>query len=152
VLAQVAGASTSGAVTDRIGTVGTSGFSVQLQEEQAADGVMPARSLGWIAMSKGGSVGDGIVVGSTGANATHAAKAIGFGGSFDAPLDFIADLQTRNDLDPALVRLNSLTVSGANVFIEEEKSADAEVVHGAEDIGYVAHERGLIFGFDHSLV
>ena len=27
-------------------------------------------------------------------------------------------------------------------------AADAEVVHGAEDVGFVAHERGLIFGFE----
>ena len=152
VLAQVNGATTSGAVTDRIGTVGTGGFSIQLQEEQAADQAMPTRNLDWIAMSKGGSTADGILAGATAASTTNAAKAIAFGGSFDAPLDFIADLQTRNDLDPAVVRLNSLTASGANVFVEEEKSADAEIVHAAEDVGYVAHERGLIFGFDHTIV
>jgi hypothetical protein len=152
VLAQAIGAADAGASTDRISAVTRSGFTVFLQEEEAADQVMPLQDLGWIALARGGAVEEGLLVARTGPRVTHELAEIGFGGDFDAPIAFLADLQTTRGADTATVRLGALGPDGASVFVEEETSRDAELAHTAETVGYAALETGLIFGFDRTLV
>lgn len=53
----------------------------------------------------------------------------------DVPL-VLAQLQTNNGLDWAVVRVSNVTTTGFNFFIQEEEAADG--IHGAEVVGYVA--------------
>ena len=49
----------------------------------------------------------------------------------------LADIQTTNNTDPSALRLINAS-SSFQVKVEEEKSADAEVTHPYETVGYMA--------------
>ncbi len=53
----------------------------------------------------------------------------------DVPL-VLAQLQTKNGVDWAIVRLSNVTTTGFGFFIQEEEAADG--IHDAEVVGYVA--------------
>ena len=149
VLGQVTSAGQSQAVADRIDDVSATGFSVALDRQEAFNGAPHgSEAFSWIAIGKGGSAAEGLLVGSTGTGVSQNATTVNFGGSFSSDeFAFLADMQTENGGDPSVVRLASaLMASGTSVFIEEEQSGDTELNHGGlEDVGYVAIELGSIF-------
>ena len=51
---------------------------------------------------------------------------------------FLAAIQTFDGTDTSTLRHRSLSSSGVEVFVEEEQSADDEVVHVTEVVGYLA--------------
>ena len=57
-------------------------------------------------------------------------------------------MQTINGVDPTALRNTFVNTAGANVFTEEEKSADAEITHAAETIAFFVINPGLIMGND----
>ncbi len=117
------------------------GFQVRLQEEQAADGLHVNERVGYIAVSQGQErLGDIAITAGIKGNVTQNFKNINFG--FIAPVEnekpiFLAGMQSYNGTDPAGLRYKNLTTSNVRVRVEEEKSADAETLHGAEDVGYL---------------
>ena len=67
-----------------------------------------------------------------------------FAGAPDAPA-LLADMQTFDGVDTAVVRHAALDAAGATLYVEEERSRDAEMGHTTEVVGVVAWEEGLIF-------
>ena len=84
-------------------------------------------------------------MGSTGETVTNRRFALDFGGEFTSDsFAFIDDMQSLNEGDPATIRLAEIDRSGAQFFIHEERSADRETSHAAEEVGFIAIQNGLI--------
>jgi Ca2+-binding RTX toxin-like protein len=130
------------AVATRNNSITSSGFSIAMQEEEAADGVHATEDIGWIAIEAGGSVGSGMLTGTTSDSVTHGSSTVSFGGSFSNAV-FLGDMQRLDGGDTSYVGGVSLTNSQAQVFIDEESSNDTEVSHTSEIVGYLALEEGI---------
>ena len=137
VLAQVSSDNDVQPVTERVDDVTTSGFSVRLQEEEAADQVHASETIDFIALETG--TGATLSVGAT----ANAVKNLPFEITSDGIDDFIflADMQTADGLDTAALRQTS-SESGVSVFVEEETSLNAETNHTTEVVGFVFAQEG----------
>ena len=146
VLAQVVTNNERSTTTTRLRNVSTSGFQIRVQEEEAADRIHLAESVGWIAIEHGQTVQGGrrIEVGQTPMAVAHINYPIDFDTTFTSRPGFFAQMQSHNGGDPAVVRHTSLNSRGASIFLEEERSFDVEVNHNAESVGYLAIEAGEI--------
>ncbi|MEM9555667.1 MAG: H-type lectin domain-containing protein [Acidobacteriota bacterium] len=128
----------------RVRNVGTSSFQVRLQTEELFDNLpLPfpfvfSERVHWIALERGTGTYDGqpVLVGSTGNAVTESWYDISFGGSYSNPI-WLGSAMTYDGSDPAVVRYRSLSSTGVQVKIEEEKSADSETDHNTEEIGFV---------------
>ncbi|WP_159977074.1 M57 family metalloprotease [Roseobacter cerasinus] len=142
VLAEVSTANGKDAVMTRLNDVTASGFEVQLQEEEAL-GAHTDETVSWIALETG--VGDGLDVFRTADQLDHEVDSFQFNTSFAKAPVILGDLQSKDGRDPATLRLSQVDRSGVSLFVEEETSADSEVIHTEETAGYVALVEGLIF-------
>ncbi len=146
VFAQVMTTRERSSVTTRLRSITSNDFQIRVQEEEAADRIHLAETVGWIAIENGQTTQGGrqIEVGKTPVAVTDVSYPIDFVTPFSARPGFIAQMQTYLGGDPATVRYNSLNSKGATFFLEEERSFDAEVAHNAESVGYLAIEAGEI--------
>lgn len=70
----------------------------------------------------------------------HQWQRISFDRSYDNPR-FVADVQTYNGWDASEIRYRNLSLSGIKVRIEEEQSADDEVLHyNSESVDYLVFD------------
>jgi hypothetical protein len=132
-------------MADRISSVSTSGFGVGLSEQEANHSLASNGALSWIAMSAGGSAAAGALAGRTGKAVSHKETDLDLGDAFGDNFVFIADMQTRHGWDPSALRLTDKEDGGVSLFVEEERSADAEQSHTNEDVAYLAIHEGLIY-------
>lgn len=136
------------AVVTRNSGASTTGFDVYMHEQELGAGAHANEDIGWIAIEQGGSVAEGLLVGATGDNVTHNNTTINFGSAFSTAPVFIADSQTNDGADPGNVAGNgTLTTTSAVIFFDEEGSADAEINHTTENVGYIALNSGLYQAF-----
>ncbi|SDX00423.1 hypothetical protein SAMN05421783_11254 [Thiocapsa roseopersicina] len=127
------------AVTTEIQSVGRSGFSVGMIEQEASDQQHVAERIDFIAweVSTGTIKHMQYAVGRTAAEVTHRPYEIRFNTAFrDAPL-LLAHLQTTNGGDPATVRWQTKNDKLASLRVVEEQSLDAETGHIPETAGYI---------------
>ncbi len=105
-----------------------------------AQGEHGTETIYWIAWQVGASSEAGKVpfVAAIQEGVTHEFTANAFSPTFGAPPCFVADMQTMSGVDPANLRYRSLTASGVEVWVVDEQSADKEIRHGAETVGWVA--------------
>ncbi|HIL29699.1 MAG TPA: type I secretion C-terminal target domain-containing protein [Micavibrio sp.] len=144
VFSQVSSDNELSAVVTRNSNVTAGGFTVQMQEEEANSSSHATEDIGWIAIESGGSVGSGILAGTTGDNVTHSTSTINFGGTFAAAPIFLADMQTLDGGDTAVTAgATSVTTTQAQVYIDEEESNDTETNHTNENVGYIVLESGV---------
>lgn len=147
VFSQVSSDNELSAVATRHSNVTGTGFSVQMQEEEANANTHATEDIGWIVMEAGGSAATGMLVSTTGDNVTDATTTINFGGAFGSTPIFIADMQTTDGGDTAgTAGAANLTTTQADIFIDEETSNDAETGHTTENVGYVALNSGTYTG------
>ena len=59
---------------------------------------------------------------------------------------FFASLQSFRGADTAALRTRSVTPNGATIFVQEERSADNEIAHDVERVGFLSIESGFLFG------
>ncbi len=137
VIAQVASNAGSQAVTTRVRNVTASSFQIRVQEEEGNDGTHNAERVDWIAITPGNTTfgGTKLVVGRTGNSVTHQWSTINFS-SVTNPV-FLAEMQTFDGGDTAALRHRNLTSSSVEVKVEEEQSANTEVNHTTEVVGWV---------------
>jgi hypothetical protein len=128
----------SAAVVTRQRAAQPTGFQVKVQEEEANDGSHAMESVGYVAIEPGSDVIDGISFeASLTPNAvTNSWHTLSFAQSYNDPV-LVAGIQTTDEGDPATLRYKSLGSSSAQVLVEEEKSADVEIMHTSEVVGYV---------------
>lgn len=136
VLAQVVSKNDGAAVITRMRNVSTSQFQLRLQEEENNDGVHAKESVAWIAIEKGVS-STGTLFEANTKLASNAGATVSFGQSYATP-NFIGQIQTFNEKDPATVRYSSLSSTNATIFCQEEQSLAPETNHGFETVGYLA--------------
>ena len=119
------------------------GFEMRLREEEANDGSHFPEEVAWLAIEPG-SVTDSfqLRVGKlTGVD--HTSKSLTFTQPFADVPAMIASVQTSAEEDPVTVRFQSITTTGASLFLQEEASKDQELTHALETVGYLAFDRGL---------
>ena len=144
VLSEIVSANEDDAVVTRTRSVTSDGFEMKLQEEEGADRIHAPETVSWIAIESGGS--DGLDAFVTDDVLTHRRDGVAFTTTFnDAPV-LIADMQTTDGGNTAALRYNDLTATGAEMFVEEERSFDQEIGHTTEVAGVLAVEDGLILG------
>ena len=134
------------AVTTRVDNVFASGFDIFLQEEEGNDGTHANEQISWIAFDPGlGSIVD-LEYENASTESTNVLTTVDINQAFnDSPL-FFASIQTFFDSDTATVRVTDVNRDTASFFIQEERSADKELVHSSESVGYVAIDSGRILG------
>ncbi|MEM7350279.1 MAG: H-type lectin domain-containing protein, partial [Acidobacteriota bacterium] len=137
VVAQVASFAGNQAVVTRVRNVSTSSFQVRLQEEEGNDGTHAVERVDWIAVEPGTSTFSGtkVVAGATGNSVTQNWATINFSSVTD-PV-FVAQMQTFDGGDTATLRQRNLSSTSVEVKVEEEQSANTEVNHTTEVVGYI---------------
>jgi RHS repeat-associated protein/uncharacterized repeat protein (TIGR01451 family) len=130
-------------VKTRQRSASAAGFQVALEEEEAKTTPHGVERIGWLAIESGknGTVsGHAYKTGLTPDSVTHNWYTISFGSGFTAAPRFVAMIQSYDDPDNCHLRYNrtTLTTSGVQVMIEEDKSQDPYTTHGTEVVGYVA--------------
>ena len=148
VFANVVTNSDSATVTTRIDAVTNSSFQVRLQEEEAADGIHGDETVSFLAIQSGVGATGGLFYDAGSFEAGNEGQFVEFDsrGSFSSVDSFFASMQTLNGTDTTTLRNTVLNAAGASVFAEEERSADAEVGHTAETVGYFVINAGTIMG------
>lgn len=133
-------------VTTRLKDIDENSFDIILQEEEdylnRGDNILhPDETVAYIGLEQGTYFDGGgtfFEVGSQTVNNVDNTvnwSTISFTGASEP--NFLASMQTFDDPDPASLRYRNLTSSTVEIFIEEEKSADTEITHGNETVGYV---------------
>jgi hypothetical protein len=146
VLAQVASENQAAAMTERVGAVGTNGFKLSLEQQEANSGTILPETVHWIALEPGSGTGGGLIAGTIDPVTNTATTLTLPGTSVTDHFAFLADLQTIRGSDPATLRLSGVMVDGVSILAQEERSADVEGFHAGESVGYVAMDPGLIYG------
>jgi hypothetical protein len=136
------------AVTTRVKVNSPSEFEIRLQEQESSDGVHFAETVSYFAIESGAGATGGLHYDAGSFSAGHTGQFVIFDpGVSLSPIDsFFAGMQTLNGADTTALRYTVLNAAGARVFTEEEKSADTEVGHADETIGFFAINSGLIMG------
>ena len=134
------------AITTRQKNISNKSFKVKLQEEEASNGTHAFETVGFIAIDAGsGNLGGkNYEIVKTPDAVKHQWYNLSFIKSYSDPL-FLAGMQTYNGSDPATLRYRNLTGTNTEIKVEEEKSADAEVGHGTEIVGFFVFEAGFAF-------
>ncbi|MBL4589987.1 MAG: type I secretion C-terminal target domain-containing protein, partial [Alphaproteobacteria bacterium] len=124
----------------------STGFRVQIEEQENFGTGHATETIGWIAIDNGGSVANGFLVGETSNSVTHSTTTVNFGSSFasNSPVVLI-DMQTEDGGDTAVSRGITISSSSISFNIDEETSRDAETNHTTEVVGYYATTNGLIY-------
>ena len=144
VLSEVTSVNDGATVTTRTRGVTETGFEMQIEEQEAADGVHADESVAWIAVEAGSSGAlDALRAGGT-LNQDRAA--FDFSTAFETAPVLLADMQTTNGGDTAALRYDGLDAGRVELFVQEEQSLDAETFHAGEAVGILALEDGLILG------
>jgi len=126
-------------VTTRNRYVSESGLSVRLQEEEARGPHLP-EEVGYLAIEPGaGTLAGRAFEAGTRADVGHDWRRIEFDGTYSEPV-LLADVQTHRGSNTCAVRYRNLTESAVDVKVEEERSADREVAHLGERVGYLVVE------------
>lgn len=127
-------------VVTRQRDVTADGTSVRVQEEEGAanGGFHTTETVGYVAVEPGIDTFDGrpYEVRRAGDAIPGSWHRIDFERSYSAPR-LVADLQTYAGPNTAGIRYRNLTGTGVEVRIEEEQSADREVNHRPERVGYL---------------
>lgn len=121
--------------------ISTTGFTLNLQEEQALANDHGSETIGFIAIEPGGTAESGTagVPGSVG----DVAGTLSIGDTFDNPI-VLVETQSLNDTDPGGLILTGGDNDSVTVSFKEEQSSDGETAHAQEQVGIVAFEEGII--------
>lgn len=138
-------------ITTRVDVAGTNQFTVQLQEQEAYRQFHRAETVGYIALEPGEGILDpplgaldpilgAFEVDATTQSVTDEWYPLDFANEYDDPL-LLADMQTLAGHNTATTRTTDLDSTSAAVRVTEEQSADQELTHVPETIGYAVFEQ-----------
>lgn len=136
------------AITTRVRNVNSQGFELRMQEQEANSLWHVTETFSYIAWEPSSGTLEGL---SFEVNKTHNivqnhSHNILFNHNFINIPSFLADIQTFDGADTANLRWENKGPSGVDVRITEEQSADDEIWHTTEVVGY------MVFSQDHSPV
>lgn len=150
-LAQTITENDPASVTTRLRYVAGTEFQLRLQEEQRTGdrGYHGPETVSWIAIQESvGTIGSQKYEAGIAGLVDHNAYSFAFENEFESKPVFLAHMQSHNGGDTAVVRYTELDQDGAEIYIEEERSMDLELIHNRESVGYVAIELGEILATD----
>jgi hypothetical protein len=126
------------AATTRVAGVTVAGFQMRLDEQESRTQGHGAETIGYLAWepSVGNWGGLQFAVGATKSLVTSRAYRLSFGGAWGEPPVFVAQMQTLNEGDTAVLRHENLGVASVDIRVEEETSKDRETGHKNEAVGY----------------
>lgn len=129
-------------IVTRVRNVDEYSFEVRLQEEEA-QGWHTTETVGWLAVEPGSGrlAGASYEAGVVRDRVDERWEPVGFDGEYADPV-FLADVQTSRGHNTCGLRRRELTSSGVELHLDEERSADDEVGHLNEDVGYLVLEPG----------
>ncbi len=138
VLTQVQTANEGSAVVTRQKNTSVESFQVKVQEEEGNDDAHATETVGYIAIEPGsGMTGEMAYEAAVTQDAvTHTWYTIDFQQNYSSPV-FLAGMQSYDGGNTAGLRYRALGAASAQIFVEEETSADSEISHTTETIGYV---------------
>ncbi|WP_458190391.1 hypothetical protein [Haladaptatus sp. NG-WS-4] len=140
VLAQAQTSNGPDPIVTRLDNVSSGSFEVRVQEEEANDNEHANETIGYIGLEQATGQVDGTAFEVRRVDGfTDEWSQISFQQEYVTP-QFVADLQTFNGPDTATLRYRNLTSTGVEVKVEEEQSADTELNHTNERIGYAVFE------------
>ena len=130
------------AVTHRLRDITKNGFFVTMAEEEMNDQFHLKERIDYIAwQASSGEIGDlRFEVGIASQTLTNALATLSFASKPASTPSFLAAMQTTNGTDPAALRVPNVTKTSATLFVEEERSRDAETDHLPESLGYFVLE------------
>jgi Ca2+-binding RTX toxin-like protein len=117
------------------------GVQLTMQEEEALNGGGHAsETIGWIAFEQASGSWDGRTyeAGATPDSVTESTSNQAFAATFGSAPGLLTSLSRTDGADPASARANNVTSSGFDVFAQEERSANPEVVHTSEAVDFFA--------------
>lgn len=122
----------------RIRNTTTTNFQLRLQEQELNPNAHVNETVHFMAFSKGTGDIDGknIKVDDTGRSVEESWKTISYGGTYNTT-GFVAAMQTTYGGDACALRYQNLSSTSVQVKVEEEQSANSEVNHTTETVGYV---------------
>ncbi|WP_136807923.1 fibronectin type III domain-containing protein [Desulfosediminicola flagellatus] len=140
VLSSIVSENDTNTATLRMKGITPQGFSVTMQEQEKNDGKHATETVCYIAMEKWSGEVDGLMIeaGTTEKILTDKASTISFEQQFSAMPFVLADMQSANGMDTAIVSMSDISVTDTRMTIVEEQSANNEVYHIAEIGGYFA--------------
>ena len=130
----------SDAVTLRIRNIDTDGFQYKLQEQEVNDQTHAGEQVAYIAWEPSQGILDGIgayEVGHTKDSMKAKFAAISFAQTFNQTPILMANMQSTDGGDTAVLRWQNKDSLGVEVKVEEEKSRDTETSHTTETVGYM---------------
>ncbi|HHC80007.1 MAG TPA: T9SS type A sorting domain-containing protein, partial [Flavobacteriia bacterium] len=136
------------AVTTRIKAIDTQNFQLKVHSEEGNCGQGHAlETVAWLAFSQGeGNAGRAYEIDGTEREYDHIFYEIYFNNTYIDPIVF-ANMQTSYGEDTCVLRYKDLFSDEISVKVEEERSADYEVVHTNEEVGFAVFEgTGAILG------
>ena len=131
-------------VTGRHRNISSAGFDYLLQEQEANNDGHVNETVAYIVWDRSDGTINGLTysVGTTGETVAGSFKRTDFRAqsrpAFPEVPVVVAGMLTANGMDTAVARSRSVTTTGMDVKIEEEQSADDEMGHTSENIGYIA--------------
>ena len=140
VLSSIVTANETNAAILRMKGLTHQGLSITMQEQENNDGYHVPETVCYIAMEKWSGVVDGLMieVGSTEEILTEKQSTISFKQQFPTVPFVLADMQSTNGTDTAIVGMKDLSIINTGMTILEEQSLDSEMNHTAEIGGYIA--------------
>ena len=125
-------------VKTRQRSVTTSYFQVALEQAEVITTSHGTEVIGWLAITAGQGEWSGRLFRAmwTYNSVTSSWYSISFGRTYASPR-FVAALATRNDIDNAELRYQSLSTTRVQVRAEEDTTYDPETTHGGEAVHYL---------------
>ncbi len=127
------------AVTTRHANLSPTGFRLEIEEEEASSDGHISETVHYMAIESGtGTLADGgsVAAGATGNTVTHDWSSLSFGGTYHDTI-FFAAMQTTDGGDTANVRYRNLSATDVQIQVDEEQSANSEVSHTTEVVGWL---------------
>ena len=139
----------SASATTRMNVTGNNSFSIRIQEQESADNIHAAETVGFVILETAtlGSSGDLAFQSiATPNNVNHLSRTVSLSsGVFTSAPALFASMQTQNGGDTATVRSTAISNNSVSFFLEEERSRDPELAHfTAETVGILAIENGAL--------
>ncbi len=128
------------AVTTRIRNITATGFEVMMQEQEANPAEHAAETGCFIAWEpSSGTIGTMLYeVAATSDEITHNAIEEKYATLFPTPPLLLAEMQSTDGPDTAVLRVSANSVAGTTLLLQEEQSRDSEQYHTTETAGMIA--------------
>ncbi|MEM9148652.1 MAG: hypothetical protein AAGC57_21070, partial [Pseudomonadota bacterium] len=129
--------------TLRVRNIDETGFEVKIEEWEYLDGIHGTETVSWMAATAGvHTLSDGTTIAAGSVTARdNAREGVDFGTTFSGEPAFFAQVASANGRQAVTIRTDDVTENGADVFMQEQESANQS--HAPERVDWIAVAPGL---------